>query len=208
MKTRINTDFTSNFQREFREGQLIAPVFNHSAWNIISWVVGIVLMCIPGVGWALAIIWAAVTTIVNLVWSNNDNVRAARDARVARLYLASLMRNANGGLGVENNGQLVNTRQSNDPIRVIYGKVKTGGTWIFNKMSRVNSQMMNTIITWGEGEISGIGTGLDCFPIFSGTTTLNDLRLSGEFVYAGCSCDAACYGYTPCSCDMVCHVYA
>jgi len=84
--------------------------------------------------------------------------------------------------GIWANGQLVNTRHSSDPIRIIYGIVKTGGTWAYNKPSGISNAFLNTIITWGEGEINGLGTGIDSVPIFGGTTTLNDLHTGGEFV--------------------------
>lgn len=82
---------------------------------------------------------------------------------------------------LDENGQLVNTRQSNDPIRVVYGMAKTGGTWIYNKSSARSNTVLNTIITWSEGELSGLGTAIDSSVIFSGTTTLNDLETSGTF---------------------------
>jgi len=110
-------------------------------------------------------------------------------------------------MAIDSNGQLVNTRQASDPVRVIYGKVKSGGTWVFSKTSSAANNILNVIVTWGEGELGGLGTGIDSALLYSGTT-LDDLETKGEFVYAGCACDMACYSYVPCSCNMVCYVYA
>jgi len=210
----VDASFKNNFKREFQEGQLAEPHLNKTVWRIIALVVSIVLTIVTwGAAWwtiaLVAVAWAAVTVVVNLAWSNYDKVHAANDARKMRAYLAALNRHREmGGKDIATGGQLVNTRQSNDPLRVIYGRVKTGGVWVFNKMSRASNQMMNTVITWGEGEISGLATGLDERPVFSGTLTLDDLHLKGEFVYASCACDMTCYSYVPCSCNMVCYIYA
>jgi hypothetical protein len=104
------------------------------------------------------------------------------------------------------NGQLINTRQASDPIRIVYGIVKTGGTWVFSRASALTNNFLNIIITWGEGEMAGLSTGIDSSPIYSGST-LNDLETGGEFAYAACACDMTCDLYVPCSCNMTCHVY-
>ena len=192
----VNLDFKKNFNGEFKEGQLISCRLNKTVWNIISLIIGAILWIICPI---LGLLWTVITVVVNLVWANYDRVHMNAEMRKKRARLAAMMNDLSG--------QLINTRQSNDAIRIIYGICKTGGTWVFNKMSRANNQIMNTIITWGEGEISGLGTGIDNFPLFSGTTTLNDLHTQGEFVYAGCSCDFSCDGFSPCSCNMSCHVY-
>jgi hypothetical protein len=198
----IDAGFKSNFKKDFYEGRLVTPHLNKVVWYILAIIVSVVLIYF-GAGILVIAAWVVIEVIVNMSWSHYDVVHANKDVRKARARAWALRNVA----GAEFAGRLVNTRQSNDPIRVIYGICKTGGTWVFNKMSRANSQMMNTIIAWGEGEIGGIATGIDCFPIFSGTTTLNDMHTKGEFVYAGCSCDAACFSYVPCSCNMTCHVY-
>lgn len=79
------------------------------------------------------------------------------------------------------NGQLVNSRQASDPVRVLYGIVKTGGVWVYSKVSSEDNEILNTIVTWGEGEISGLHTGIDSSPIYSGTH-LDDLSTGGEFI--------------------------
>jgi hypothetical protein len=197
------------FRENFKQESISIPQrLNKAVWNIISIIIGIVLFLIPGVGWGIIIAWTVISIVVNQTWSHQEVVAARRDAREERARLAALGRGVKpGSLGIENGGQLINTRKSQDPLRVIYGIVKTGGTWVFNKMSRANDEIMNTVISWGEGELTGLGTGIDVVPIFSGVTTLNDLRLGGEFAYAGCACDMTCYSYSPCGCDMTCHVY-
>ena len=108
---------------------------------------------------------------------------------------------------IDSNGQLVNTRQSSDPLRVLYGIVKTGGVWCYTKFSSTSNDIINIVVTWSEGEISGLGTAIDSSLIYSGST-LDDLETKGEFVYAGCSCNMTCDSYIPCSCNMECHGYA
>jgi len=204
----IDLRFKQNFKQDFQEGQLAEPYLNKTVWKILVLIVSVVLTILSA-GILAVVLWAVIVVVVNLAWSNYDKVHAATDARKMRAYLAALNRHREmGGKDIATGGQLVNTRQSNDPLRVIYGKVKTGGVWVFNKMSRASNEIMNTVITWGEGEISGLATGIDERPIFSGTMTLDDLHLKGEFVYAGCACDMSCYSYVPCSCNMVCYVYA
>jgi hypothetical protein len=103
---------------------------------------------------------------------------------------------------IDTNGQLVNTRQSSDPLRVVYGIVKTGGTWLFSKPSRLDNTVLNCLVTWGEGDLNGIHPGIDSSLIYSGSA-LNDLNTAGQFVYAACSCDMSCYSYGACvTCNM------
>ncbi len=99
------------------------------------------------------------------------------------------------------NGQLVNTKASNAPLRVIYGIFKVGGNWVFARTSPANVNIFNFVVTWGEGEVTSLAPAIDFTPLFSGSG-INDLHTGGVFSYVGCSCDSACYGYTACSCDM------
>jgi hypothetical protein len=54
------------------------------------------------------------------------------------------------------NAQLVNTKQSAQPMRVVYGIMKVGGNWVFSRASPANINILNFVITWCEGEIAGL----------------------------------------------------
>jgi hypothetical protein len=110
--------------------------------------------------------------------------------------------------GLDNNAQLITGRQSSDPIRLVYGICKTGGTWVFAKTSSYSNNILNIIETWCEGEIEGIATAVDSSPIYGGSGGVNDLETGGQFVYAACSCDNACYNFSACSCNMTCDSYS
>jgi len=105
---------------------------------------------------------------------------------------------------LDQNGHLVNTRIPSEPVKVIYGKFKVGGNWVFSEPSRDNNQILNVVTTWGEGEVQGIVPALDYTPLFSGTGR-NDLSTGGDFSYEGCTCNESCYGYGGCTCNMSCY---
>lgn len=105
---------------------------------------------------------------------------------------------------VDQNGQLVNTKQAGEPVKVAYGKIKVGGNWVACDPSRLNNNWLNVILTWSEGEIEGIEPAVDYCPLFNGSGS-NDMKPGGDFTAPSCSCNATCYGYTVCSCNMTCY---
>jgi hypothetical protein len=117
------------------------------------------------------------------------------------LVAASNKKGTVGPVSQIQNGQLVNTKASNAPLRVIYGIFKVGGNWVFARTSPANINIFNFVVTWGEGEVSGLAPAIDFTPLFSGSG-VNDLHTGGAFSFVGCSCDSICYGYSACSCDM------
>jgi hypothetical protein len=107
---------------------------------------------------------------------------------------------------IENNGMLINTKSSSEPVKIIYGQVKVGGNWDFYEPTRENNEYFNVVIDWGEGEIEGTGLGVDFNPLFSGSGR-NDLQPGGEFSNTSCTCNNTCYEYQPCSCNQTLYLY-
>ena len=108
-----------------------------------------------------------------------------------------------GGSSIDQNGQLVNTRQATKILPILYGIVRVGGNWIFSRPSSLDSGIFNEVITWGEGDIEGLATAIDFTPLYSGVA-LNDIHTGGTFVPGSCACNGPCYLHTACSCDMAC----
>jgi hypothetical protein len=107
---------------------------------------------------------------------------------------------------LDQNGQLVNTRQAAKVLPVIYGIARVGGNWVFSRPSSANNNILNNVMTWCEGEIEGLSTAIDYTPLYSGTTGLNDIHTGGEFVYAACTCNGVCDLHTDCvTCDIAHH---
>ncbi len=121
--------------------------------------------------------------------------------------MAGGKKGAGGGIesALEQNGQLINTRQATKPLPIIYGIARVGGNWVFARPSGPNNNTLNAVISWSEGEIEGPASAIDYTPLYSGST-LNDIHTGGEYVpaLAGCTCDASCYSFVACSCDMTC----
>ena len=112
-----------------------------------------------------------------------------------------------GGLAIDQNGQLINTRQAAKVLPVVYGITKVGGNWVFSRPSDADYNIWNTVITWSEGEIEGLAPAIDFTPLYSGAG-VNDIHTGGEFVSGACTCDGAHYGFVGCSCDMTCDSYS
>jgi hypothetical protein len=114
-----------------------------------------------------------------------------------------------GAKAIDQNGQLVNTRQAAKVLPIIYGIARVGGNWIFGRPSSDNVNILNAVLTWSEGQIEGLATAIDYTPLFSGSGP-NDLHTGGEFSPTDtCTCDGPCYDYSACSCNMTCDaVYA
>jgi hypothetical protein len=93
-----------------------------------------------------------------------------------------------GGTGmppVDQNGQLVNTRQSSKTLPVVYGVARVGGNWVFSRPSGdINNNVLNVVITWSEGEIQGVASGVDFTPLFTGAG-VNDIHTGGDFMFPG-----------------------
>ena len=196
----IDLSLRKNFHfKEFASASLVGRQ-EHTIARILAAVVStIVGIFCPLGGIALYLTWEAIDTS----FVQADKNRQIEEMRRQRLLIgreAIAQQMAQERLTW---GSKVNTRQSNDAIRVIYGIVKTGGTWVMNKMSRLDNTVLNAVISWGEGEFNGIATGIEQYAVFSGTTTLNDLNTAGQFIYAACNCDMSCYSYGACvTCNM------
>jgi hypothetical protein len=195
----VDMDINDNFKilkSEEPSGRL-----NKAVW---SWIVGIVTLVVgfffPPL-WIitiLSVINIAMTYTVQGISGRQAQSNAARKEKFLRLYAMT---------AVNQNGQLVSTRKSNDPVRICYGIVRSAGVWVYFKMSRANNQALNTVVSWCEGEIEGLATAIDFTPIYPGSG-INDLHTGGQFVYAACSCDNACYNFSACSCNMTCDSYS
>jgi hypothetical protein len=107
-----------------------------------------------------------------------------------------------GTHAIEQNGQLVNTRQSSKVLLVVYGIYRVGGNWVFSRPSSSNNNILNAVITWGEGDIEGLAPAIDFTPLYSGNA-LNDIHTGGAYVPSdSCSCYGQ-YGRTACqTCDV------
>jgi uncharacterized membrane protein len=196
-KKRIDLGMVDNFEI-FKKHNPIRRLYEFIGTLITEVLAGANIGTALGVGvMSLGNWFTIISAVVSIGWTIYNAVASKDKARSG---------GASNPNAIDSNGQLVNTRQSSDPLRVLYGIVKTGGTWCYTKFSSTSNNIINIVVTWGEGEISGLGTGIDSSLIYSGST-LDDLETKGEFVYAGCSCDMACDGYVPCSCNMACHVY-
>lgn len=174
---RIDLSLKHNFKIPLKRESIVHKLY----YEVIAIVVTVVEVVVSFIGSASVLTSVLISAVVMganqmaQFFQSRKDIDAMRQARRAAHGIAS---------DISRNGQLINTRHSSDPVRVIYGIVKTGGVWAYNKTSREDNEILNTVITWGEGEIAGIGTGIDQFPIFSGTVTLNDLHTGGEFVLA------------------------
>lgn len=172
-RRRINLGI-GNFEKMDRSK--LPKEFHDILGTALSWVVtavGDVAAFIGSEALGLGITWGQLAQYAVTIGLTIYNMVASKDK--AR----------SGGAVVPNaldyNGQLINTRQASDPIRVIYGIVKTGGTWVHTKFSATSNTLLNIIVTWGEGEIGGLSGAIDSSPVYAGTT-LDDLSTGGEFV--------------------------
>lgn len=55
-------------------------------------------------------------------------------------------------------GHLLNSQLSNEPVRVIYGKVRVGGNRVFVNAAGDDHKRLTIALTWSEGPIEGIDT--------------------------------------------------
>lgn len=86
---------------------------------------------------------------------------------------------------VASNGQLVNTREVTEPVKVVYGKCKVGGNWIFCRPSGTDNKNLNVCVSWSEGECEGVDKAIDSTVNFSHKTGLNDLKTNSAGTYTG-----------------------
>ena len=101
------------------------------------------------------------------------------------LWIANRAKQNLGAYGtLKNNGHLINSRMAADPLKVVYGKLKVGGTWVFKGVSGANNEFFWVVIDWAEGTCTGIGKAVDTFVQFTQSETqsppaLNDLITGG-----------------------------
>jgi hypothetical protein len=174
--------------------------------DVISLIAGIVAAIIPSLATSGVIVagigalsWASIIATVVVVgavigfaaWSATSGAGGRSGSGIG------------GSASIDQNGQLVNTRQAAKVLPILYGIVRVGGNWIFSRPSSFDNNVFNVIVTWGEGDIEGIATAIDFTPLYNGST-LNDIHTGGTFVSGSCSCNGPCYLHTGCSCDMAC----
>jgi hypothetical protein len=163
------------------------------------------------IGLGIGLTWAGITSIIVAaatiglsIWSM---VGSGGQKGAAGGGLAGGQ--AGGGKAIDQNGQLVNTRQAAKVLPIIYGIARVGGNWVFGRPSSDNENILNAVLTWGEGEIEGLSMAIDYSPLFSGSGP-NDLHTGGDFFPSDtCACNGPCYTHTDCTCNMTCDfVYA
>lgn len=188
----------TNFGMRFRRRPFWGPVYR--VRDVISTIVSVVGAVVEFLGTDVGVTLGLGT--IGLTWGQ---------VAVAVLSLGLSVWMMSGGKksggpesSLEQNGQLVNTRQASKPLGVIYGIMKVGGNWVFSRVSSSNNNLLNNVITWSEGEIEGLAPAIDYTPIYSGSTK-NDIHTGGEFLSGVCTCDGSCYSHTDCTCNMMCH---
>ncbi len=99
----------------------------------------------------------------------------------AASYLASSTQNQKQPTSLRG-GTQVNGHAPGDPVRIPYGRVRTGGTWAYWKTTSSNALKLNdylhVIVGWGEGECS---LDKDIEPGFFSGLGLNDLSTGGYY---------------------------
>ena len=137
------------------------------------------------IGLGIGLTWAGITSVVVAAATIGFTVWSAFSQKSGGV-------GGGGGAGggtmalttIDQNGQLVNTRQSSKPLQVIYGKCRVGNNWVFARPSSATNNIENIVITWGEGEIEGLAPAIDFTPLFTGSGP-NDIHTGGDFVYPG-----------------------
>jgi len=140
--------------------------------------------------------WGTVLTVIVIAFTLYSYVAAGKKGRTGRTGLQS----------IDESGQLINTRETSTPVKLIYGKAKVGGNWVFAEQSVADADLLNVVVSWGEGECDGIANSIDWMPLFTGTG-YDDLHTGGEAIDTStdCTCDESCYEYSGCTCNMTCH---
>lgn len=65
-------------------------------------------------------------------------------------------KNKGAGLSLADNGHLLNARSTEDPIRVVYGRTKVGGTQVFIEPSGGTNEYLHIVQTLAEGQCKGL----------------------------------------------------
>jgi len=187
------------FEDNFSFRKRVSIRLNDVIGGIITWLASTIatataasLAGVSALYIAQAVVYGVIIAAVAYsVWSTYSSSRKSGGSS----YLKNL----------DQNGNLVNTKLASEPLRVVYGKYKVGGNWVFCDSSRDNNNYLNIVLTWSEGECEGIASGLDYTSLFTGSGR-NDLKIGGEYTGStSCSCNATCYGYGACSCNMTCY---
>jgi hypothetical protein len=86
---------------------------------------------------------------------------------------------------VGSNGRKFNTRDTTEPLKIIYGTAEVGINWIFNETSGLEGKQLNIIGTIGEGECDGLAKAYDkkaeFFNSLGNTVGLNDMGIGGTY---------------------------
>ena len=77
---------------------------------------------------------------------------------VASSLLSSLTMKSGKENTMSTGGIMANTQNVSDPIRVIYGKCRIGGSRVFVHTTDTLNRLVHVIIVWCEGEVEGIET--------------------------------------------------
>lgn len=124
-------------------------------------------------------VWATTTTVLGV----SISTIAVYAAVIGTSLFSSMFAKNKKPSTIGSGGLTINGRMSTDPLRIIYGRMKTGMTWIFWKTISKNATKRNDylwiVATACESEIEGIDKDLEQ-PNFSGIG-LNDCISSGTY---------------------------
>jgi hypothetical protein len=74
------------------------------------------------------------------------------------LLSALTAKKPSSGANIESGGIQVNTKSVGEPVRVIYGTVRTGGNVVFLHSTGGSNNKLNMVVSWGEGPVEDFNT--------------------------------------------------
>jgi hypothetical protein len=80
-------------------------------------------------------------------------------------------------------GRLVNTRSTDEVVRLSYGKVRVGGNQVFATTTDVDNKFLHLIVTLGEGELNGVVQADSIDQIFLNDKLYTESDFTDNFYY-------------------------
>ncbi|KKU25671.1 MAG: hypothetical protein UX37_C0016G0015 [Microgenomates group bacterium GW2011_GWA2_46_16] len=111
--------------------------------GIIQGVIGVVLIVVGAL--ATPVGWGLIAMGASMLIGGVASYTAESQAKKAGRW--------NNSQIIEQGGHLINTRSTQEPIRLIYGRMKVGGNIVYESASGANNEYLHLIITLGEGEM-------------------------------------------------------